>query len=324
MSSLSERLTRGSASPSQVDHARRLVADWQLLADLSFADLTLWVPLQDGAWWCVAQVRPLTAPTSQPEDLVGAEATGSEAEPLIRAHLEERPITDGEPDWSGAAPRRREVIPVRHDGVVVAVLAKDTNLAATRSPSTLELTYLDIAADLCLMVSAGTFPPQKLQDAELSPRVGDGLVRLDGAGRVTYASPNALSAYRRIGVGVDLAGAELATLTRTASADRVAGEGVAAGIAAAVSGRFPDPMDVEGHSATMLVRALPLHAPGGEAGALVLVRDVTDVRRRDRALLTKDATIREIHHRVKNNLQTVAALLRLQARRMTEPAARAA
>ena len=83
-------------------------------------------------------------------------------------------------------------------------------------------------------------------------------------------------------------------------------------------------MDVEGPTATMLLRALPLRAPGGEAGALVLVRDVTDVRRRDRALLTKDATIREIHHRVKNNLQTVAALLRLQARRMTEPAARAA
>jgi len=48
----------------------------------------------------------------------------------------------------------------------------------------------------------------------------------------------------------------------------------------------------------------------------VLVRDVTDLRRRDRELVTKDATIREIHHRVKNNLQTVAALLRLQARRI--------
>jgi two-component sensor histidine kinase len=174
------------------------------------------------------------------------------------------------------------------------------------------------------MVSAGTFPPQKLQDAEMSPRVGDGLVRLDGSGRVTYASPNALSAYRRVGVGIELVGAQLATLTRGAAADRVAGEAAAAGIAAAVAGRFPDPMDVEGPSATMLLRALPLQAPGGEEGALVLVRDVTDVRRRDRALLTKDATIREIHHRVKNNLQTVAALLRLQARRMTEPAARAA
>src|SRR3954468_21334207 len=265
MSSLSERLTRGSASsPSQVDHARRLVADWQLLADLAFADLTLWVPLQTGTWWCVAQVRPLTAPTSQPDDLVGAEASGVAAEPFVVAYREGRPVTEGEPDWSGASPRRREVIPVRHDGVVVAVLAKDTNLAATRSPSTLELTYLDIAADLCLMVSAGSFPPEKLLDAELSPRVGDGLVRLDAEGRATYASPNALSAYRRIGVGVDLGGADLAAVTRRASADRVAGEAVAAGISAAVGGRFPDPMDVEGVTATMLVARLPLRAPGGE------------------------------------------------------------
>ena len=325
MSSLSDRLTRGSAvSPSQVDHARRLVADWQLLADLAFADLSLWVPLQSGAWWCVAQVRPLTAPTSQPEDLVGAEMTGVEAQPLNRAHHEERPVTEGDPDWSGTSPRRREVIPVRHDGVVVAVLVKDTNLAATRAPSTLELTYLDIAADLSLMVAAGTFPPRMLEDAELSPRVGDGLVRLNSSGRAVYASPNALSAYRRMGLTGDVVGADLAEVTRAASADRVAGEAAAASIDAAVAGRFPEPMDVENDAATMLLRALPLQAPGGEAGALVLVRDVTDVRRRDRALMTKDATIREIHHRVKNNLQTVAALLRLQARRMTEPAARAA
>src|SRR5699024_6959605 len=52
--------------------------------------------------------------------------------------------------------------------------------------------------------------------------------------------------------------------------------------------------------------------------ALVLLRDVTEVKRRDRALLSKDATIREIHHRVKNNLQTVAALLRMQSRRTPE------
>ncbi|RBY81950.1 ATPase [Geodermatophilus sp. TF02-6] len=325
MSSLSERLTRGSVStPARVDHARRLVADWQLLADLSFADLTLWVPLRTGAWWCVAQVRPLTAPTSQPDDLVGSEVEGPAAEPFAVAHREGRPVTEGEPDWSGPNPRRREVVPVRHDGVVVAVLARDTNLAVTRSPSTLELTYLDIAADLCLMVSAGTFPPEKPLDAELSPRVGDGLVRLDAGGYAVYASPNALSAYRRLGVTGDVVGADLARLTRDAAFDRVAGEAVAAGIRAAVAGRFPDPTDVEGTTATLLVRALPLQPPGAEEGALVLVRDVTDVRLRDRALLTKDATIREIHHRVKNNLQTVAALLRLQARRMSEPAAREA
>jgi two-component sensor histidine kinase len=49
---------------------------------------------------------------------------------------------------------------------------------------------------------------------------------------------------------------------------------------------------------------------------------VTELRHRERELMTKDATIREIHHRVKNNLQTVAALLRLQARRTEAPEAR--
>ncbi|NEK85271.1 ATPase [Blastococcus saxobsidens] len=325
MSSLSERLTRGTASsPAQVDHARRLVADWQLLADLAFADLTLWVPLSSGGWWCVAQVRPLTAPTSRPEDMVGEEVDGEAAQLFVVAHRDGAAVVDGEPDRSGRLPRRREVIPVRHEGVPIAVLAKDTNLAATRSPSTLELTYLDIAADLSLMVSTGTFPPTSLQDAEMGPRVGDGLVRLDRAGAVTYASPNAVSAYRRIGVADDLAGADLADVTCRSVTDRVSGEAAAACIAAAVGGRYPVPVDVEADSATLLLRALPLRAPGAAPGALVLLRDVTDVRRRDRALLTKDATIREIHHRVKNNLQTVAALLRLQARRMTEPAARAA
>jgi two-component sensor histidine kinase len=57
---------------------------------------------------------------------------------------------------------------------------------------------------------------------------------------------------------------------------------------------------------------------------MVLMRDVSELRRREQELLTKDATIREIHHRVKNNLQTVAALLRLQARRVPDQSARGA
>ena len=55
--------------------------------------------------------------------------------------------------------------------------------------------------------------------------------------------------------------------------------------------------------------------PSGRVGAVVLCRDVTELRRREKELQTKDATISEIHHRVKNNLQAVSALLRLQARK---------
>ena len=67
---------------------------------------------------------------------------------------------------------------------------------------------------------------------------------------------------------------------------------------------------------TVLLHCIPLLADDVVTGCLVLLRDVTDVRRLDRLLLSKDAAIREVHHRVKNNLQTISALLRLQARRL--------
>jgi len=84
----------------------------------------------------------------------------------------------------------------------------------------------------------------------------------------------------------------------------------------------------QGADVTLLCRCVPIvttTGPGREiAGGLLLVRDVTELRKRDRLLLSKDATIREIHHRVKNNLQTISSLLRLQARRLTNPEAKAA
>ena len=69
---------------------------------------------------------------------------------------------------------------------------------------------------------------------------------------------------------------------------------------------------------------IPLIQGSDRIGAIVLIHNVTELRNRDRALITKDATIREIHHRVKNNLQTVSALLRLQSRRVEDPTASAA
>ena len=36
-----------------------------------------------------------------------------------------------------------------------------------------------------------------------SPRVGDGFIRLDETGEVTFASPNAISAYHRMGLAAE-------------------------------------------------------------------------------------------------------------------------
>ena len=87
----------------------------------------------------------------------------------------------------------------------------------------------------------------------------------------------------------------------------------------------PDIEEIErGPQVTVLMRCIPLLDSGNVTGAVVLLRDISELRRRDRLLLSKDATIREIHHRVKNNLQTISSLLRLQGRRLSSPEAKAA
>jgi two-component sensor histidine kinase len=91
-----------------------------------------------------------------------------------------------------------------------------------------------------------------------------------------------------------------------------------------LTGRAPWGTEIATPSFNLTLRAVPLTRRGQRVGALLLLRDVSELRRRERELLSKDATIREIHHRVKNNLQTVAALLRLQSRRLSDPGAQAA
>ncbi|MBV9846472.1 MAG: histidine kinase N-terminal domain-containing protein [Kutzneria sp.] len=329
MSTLTDLLAEHTSLPGDaVGHLQTVVAEWQLLSDLAFADFVLWIPLEPGSgspeFLCLAHARPTTGPTAYFDDIVGGTVTDEEHPQLRRALVEGRICREEDPRWHQGMPMRRETIPVRYDGSVIAVLSRDTNLTAPRVPSPLEIAYLGSAGDLCQMIADGTFPAgEPVADVHTSPRVGDGLIRVDSAGVVAFASPNALSAYHRMGHAADLVGAQLAPLTRSLVADPFDATEVAQRIRTALDGRPAMRIEAESrHGATVLFRALALRPRGKAAGALVLVRDVTEVKRRDRALLSKDATIREIHHRVKNNLQTVAALLRLQARRTTSSEAR--
>jgi len=328
VSSLAELLrARTELGTTDVDWLHRLVGEWQLVADLSFADLVLWVRTREGGWLTVAHMRPTTGPTAYPDDVVGGELPPGQTSALERARVTGRLQPDAEVARADGRRVRSQPVPVTRGATVVAVLCRDTDPAASRLPSQLELTYLTAAGELLQMTAEGTYPyPGQVPDPEHAPRVGDGLLRLDRTGHVVYASPNALSAFRRLGIGADLLGVHLGhTIARLTAGPGVLDEprGSAA-LAAALRFREPRESEVEAQGTTVLVRALPL-VPGGEPrGALVLLRDVTELRRRDRQILGKDATIREIHHRVKNNLQTVGALLRLQGRRMEVPEARAA
>lgn len=327
MSTLSELLAGHTDLPgAAVDHLQRIVGDWQLVADLAFADLLLWVGTdeigEDGTAapvLCVAQCRPTTAPTVLPVDRVGAVAGAPDHGHVVRCLIERRPLID-EQEGDGAV---SDAIPLWWQGHVIAVLTRDRARDLHRGASRLEAAYRECANLLCEMISESVYPTvEEVAAVNSSPRAGDGFIRLAVDGTVTYASPNAQSAYHRMGLTADLLGLELAEATAELVTDRFDGREVADHLEAVAAGERGRRLEVDARGATVVMRTIALRRSGSPFGAAVLVRDVTEVKRRDRALLSKDATIREIHHRVKNNLQTVAALLRMQARRTDNDEAR--
>src|ERR1700709_350784 len=325
MSTLSELvLAQGRSSDADVEGLHLLVGDWQLLADLAFADIVLWVPNTDDSFVAVAHARPSSSATLFYRDFVGQNVKPEWAAQVTAAFETTTIIDSTAPTWYEETPTRVRAVPVLRrlapSGKAttehpIAVITRHTNLSEARTPSRQELTFNECANDLFAMIASGDFPDLGAPTAPRrgAPRANDGLIRLDTDGIVTFASPNALSAFNRIGFAGELEGELLAEVTTDVLADRK--EVVDESLPLVVTGRAPWRTDIEAKGVTVSLRAIPLRVRGRRFGAIVLCRDVTELRHDERELITKDATIREIHHRVKNNLQTVASLLRIQARR---------
>jgi two-component sensor histidine kinase len=310
-------------APNELEHLQRLLGSWSVLADLSFSDLLLLVPVtashpsHSGAPELVVlgQMRPNNRPTLVDQDLVGQTVAQSSwtltaralhSGEIVRANVHHPALGEAVPT---------EHIPVRYGSKVVAVLLRVT-LGPMRGPtSTYEKTYLQVFERLADMVAESAFPfPDEDIGTEEAPRVGDGVVVVDADGRVEFASPNAINAFHRMGVYSAPEGRRFTELGIEETAVQWA----------LATGR-PVVEEVERRpDVIVLVHCIPLLSHKVVTGAMILLRDVTDVRRLDRLLLSKDAAIREVHHRVKNNLQTISSLLSLQARRVEVGAGREA
>src|SRR5258708_31465476 len=188
---------RAHVGPEDLEWLHALVSDWELLADLSIADLTLWAPLSaERSWIGLAQVRPTTGPTALPQDIVGT-VRAHGAQPLLAAAVTERRICrEGDPEWRRGVPVRHETIPVCRDGSAIAVIERSTNLEPARTPSRMDLAYLKAADDLAQMIAAGLFPCPARAPANLhSPPATDSMLRLGLSARGPYPTPNPPSAY---------------------------------------------------------------------------------------------------------------------------------
>lgn len=329
MSTLSDLVyAQGLSSEADVEWLHRLAGDGQLLADLAFADIVIWVPTADDSFIAVAHTRPSGAATLFYRDIVGDRVRPQWRTQVRDAFTQARIVDSASPDWFEETPTRVRAVPIVRAAqgrdsasAVVGVLTRHTNLGEARTPSRQQITFNDCADDLFGMVASADFPDMAAPTSPRrgAPRASDGLIRLDVDGVTTFASPNALSAFNRLGFDDELEGEPLIEVATTLlPASRQFDES----LPIVMTGRAPWRADIEARGVTVSLRTIPLKDHGNRIGAIVLCRDVTEIRHQEQELITKDATIREIHHRVKNNLQTVASLLRIQSRRTHSDEAR--
>jgi two-component sensor histidine kinase len=313
-------LTCTDLTPSELAHLQRLLGSWSVLADLSFSDLLLVVPTspipgEEPELVVMGQIRPNNRPTLLEEDLVGQtvlrsswslSATALERGEIVRGAVHHPLIGESVPV---------ENVPVRFGDKVIAVMVRVYSRAVATPISMYEKNYFDVFGRLVKMITEGEFPfAQEDVGTEETPRVGDGFVLVDGEGSIEFASPNAINAFHRMGIYSTPEGHKITELGIEASA-----------IQWALATCHPVVEEVERRpDVIVLVQCIPLLQDHVANGAVILMRDVTDVRRLDRLLLSKDAAIREVHHRVKNNLQTISSLLSLQARRLDSADGKAA
>ncbi|MDO8847626.1 MAG: histidine kinase N-terminal domain-containing protein [Coriobacteriia bacterium] len=296
----SARAPLSGLAPAERDHITNVAANLQLAADLGYGDVALLVAAEGGDLRVFADARPMTAAAAVPVTRVGESVVRTD-EPEAYDALEGGVVA------CGTHRRIRRGIAFTSTGYPIgpaehpyAVVVRHVGQSVAEAPGKMEVAFMRLAA--LVLERLQTAPITDLDaDAPYSTTrlAGDGVIEVAESGAVTYASPNAVNIMRLAGTEGTLVGSPASALPGGASTvTPVLGTGAAREMTLEVRGR------------SLRYRTIAL-----AEGALVLVEDVTDARRREQELRVKEATIREVHHRVKNNLQTIASLLRIQARR---------
>jgi two-component sensor histidine kinase len=299
-----------------------------IVADVSRADILLYGWLSADRAAVLAHAQPHSISPVYPYPLTNEEVD-SRQEPLIahtfrQGHRQQggqRLITDG-------APVIKQVYPLRRPGnkQVIAAFSVETNLIEHERHRRRSVAFQRALHQLQMMAQRA----QLVGVEDLSAfEEHDGIIVADRWGVIQYASGIATNLYRRIGYPRGLLGQNLSDL-ETGDDDLAQ---------TALYGRRCLEQEMEGDGRYWVKKAIPLLglprprlvrwvSRAGKAEepshVLLMVRDTTESRRREQELRVKTAMIQEVHHRVKNNLQTIAALLRMQARRMRDEEARLA
>ncbi|ATW25329.1 sensor histidine kinase [Candidatus Formimonas warabiya] len=140
--------------------------------------------------------------------------------------------------------------------------------------------------------------------------LGNGIFVLNRQGRITYANKTAATIYKTHCDSEALGNDFCALISDCSSLEDVLE-------------RMKNTLELSIGDRCYHFQSYPLVTRGELSGCAISVHDYTDLRKKEQELNAKSLIIREIHHRVKNNLQNIASLLRLQMRRSTSDVVKA-
>lgn len=261
-----------------------------LASDIARAKLTVFLPDSDKKFFNIyKQIRPLTLLGEAGADMTGQRVRCLE-EPLVaRAMQQNIPVT-GKREWKLGIFSSFRVFPLRDGfGKYFGALSFDTD-----DPDEV---MLRTALDFLMSVPVGSVR----QYERLSPE--DGLMVVDAQKVIIAVNNKARHIFQVLHVA-DVLGRRTNDLAINWP---LVGMVIDTGIA--------ESKQFFMHGRLLLMKVLPVPARPKSNCAIVILQDITELHKKDEELLIKSAVIKEIHHRVKNNLQTIVSLLRLQERR---------
>ena len=268
----------------------------QPLANLEDADIFIDCPGRDGDAIVVAEAKPTDVPSSYKRTVVGLLAK-PENEPAVARTLR---LGVGTKQMKAITQENGSTIqsvePIRSGNRIIGVLIREKRVDEQRQVSERihfsQQSFETIANALAHMVSDNSW---------LTECIDEALLMVSSEGLVIFRNTLARDLYQTLGYIEDVLGQPYANL-RLVDAESGAEElGGYSYVETTVARKV------------LSIKRIQLDVPG--MAFAVVIRDVTWRREQEQALILKSVAVREMHHRVKNNLQTIASLLRLQMRR---------
>ena len=291
-------------------------ASLPLLSDLMRADLIVYLPGNNpGEAVMAAESRPATVPSVFSESQLGRIVIEEEERALFRVLRNGAPQHEASRVTLRGTPYGHEIWPIKSEGKVIGALGVVVALLERGRQRKKSIVFRRAIAQVRQMVLRG-----QLEGPDNISRLGEhvGPLVVGSSGAILYISSIAEALYRKLGY--------THSLLKTKVQDLKTDESVV--FQALETGTCTE-RPVQENALWWVKQVIPLvpkspHAlrrrlfgngAGEIEGAIVAIHDVTEERQKEQELKIKSTMIKEIHHRVKNNLQTVAALLRLQSRR---------